>query len=188
MSQATRKPAWTWDEYLQWEAAQPIRYELVSGDVYAMGGGTSAHDIICNNLRAELRLQLQGKPCRLHGPDMKVRAGQDGRYPDALIDCGAFLPEALHAQRPVAVFEVLSRSTAWIDQTLKLRAYDATPSIDLYALISQEEARALVYRRDVTGRLSIQGAELLEGKESAITLPDLSIALSLASLYVGLAF
>ena len=51
-----------------------------------MGGGTAQHDIIGNNLRGELRTQLRGKSCRAHGPDMKVKAGNDGRYPDALID------------------------------------------------------------------------------------------------------
>ena len=41
----------TWDAYLDWEARQPIRYELVDGQIYAMGGGTAEHDTIGNNLR-----------------------------------------------------------------------------------------------------------------------------------------
>ena len=112
-----------------------------------MGGGTAEHDTIGNNLRGELRAQLRGKPCRPHGPDLKVRAGghvlgldpRNGRYPDALIDCGPRVPGALYAQEPVAVFEVLPKSTGWIDQSLKLRDYDATPSIRTYVLISQDE-------------------------------------------------
>ena len=103
-----------------------------------MGGGTAEHDTIGNNLRAELRDQLRGKPCRVQGHDPKVKAGTDGRYPDALIDCGARTPGALVAQDPTAVFEVLSRSTAWIDQSLKLRDCDATPGIRHHVLISQE--------------------------------------------------
>ncbi len=188
MSQATRKPSWTWEDYLAWEAAQPNRYELVGGEVHAMGGGTSAHDIICNNLRGELWVRLRGKPCRVHGPDLKVRAGDDVRYPDALIDCGLQMPGALHAQEPVAVFEVLSKSTAWLDQTRKLRAYDATPSIRLYSLISQDDVRALIYRRDGTGRLSTQDSDLLETLQDAIALPGLDIELPLAVLYEGLSF
>ena len=86
-----------------------------------MGGGTAEHDTIGNNLRAALHARLRGKPCRPHGPDLKVRAGSDGRYPDAIIDCGPRVPGALYAQEPVAVFEVLSKSTGWIDQSLKLR-------------------------------------------------------------------
>ena len=165
MSEARRHASWTWDAYLEWEARQPIRYELVNGEVYAMGGGTAEHDTIGNNLRGELRTLLRGKPCRPQGPDLKVKAGQDGRYPDALIDCGPRVPGALVAQEPVAVFEVLSKSTAWIDQGLKLRDYDATPSVRYYVLISQDERRAMVYTRDAGGRLGGQNAVLLEGVE-----------------------
>lgn len=121
MSDAKQRPVWTWEAYLAWEADQPIRYELVDGEVFAMGGGTTEHDIICNNLRAALHGQLRGKPCRVQGPDLKVKAGSDGRYPDALIDCGPRISGALHAQAPVDGFEVLSKSTSWIDQGLKLR-------------------------------------------------------------------
>ena len=45
MPEARRRERWSWDAYLDWEARQPTRYELVDGEVYAMGGGTSAHDI-----------------------------------------------------------------------------------------------------------------------------------------------
>jgi Uma2 family endonuclease len=58
MAEPPRKP-WTWDAYLDWEGKQPIRYELVDGQVYAMGGGTLAHDVIANNLRREMAAQLR---------------------------------------------------------------------------------------------------------------------------------
>src|ERR1700712_3866383 len=158
MSEATHPTTWTWDAYLEWEARQPLRYELVDGQVHAMGGGTAEHDTIGDNLRAALHTQMRGKPCRTHGPDLKVQAGKDGRYPDALIDCGPRVPGALQAQEPVAVFEGLSKSTGWIDQSLKLRDYDATPAIRYYVLISQDEKRAMMYTRDEGGRLDIQSA------------------------------
>jgi Uma2 family endonuclease len=118
MSEAKLRSRWTWEAYLDWEAHQLIRYELVDGQVYAMGGETAEHDTIGNNLRAALHAQLRGKPCRSHGPALKVRAGSDGRYPDALIDCGPRVPGALHAQEPVAVFGVLSKSTGWMSAVL----------------------------------------------------------------------
>ena len=188
MSEAKRQTTWTWEAYLDWEARQPIRYELVDGQVYAMGGGTAEHDTIGNNLRAALHTQMRGKPCRAHGPDLKVRAGRDGRYPDALIDCGPRVPGALHAQEPVAVFEVLSKSTGWIDQSLKLRDYDATPTIRTYVLISQDEQRAMVYMRDADGRLGIQSAVLLEGEGVSIEIPEFGVALPFSALYEGLEF
>jgi Uma2 family endonuclease len=188
MSEAKRQTTWTWEAYLEWEARQPIRHELVDGQVYAMGGGTAEHDTIGNNLRAALHAQMRGKPCRAHGPDLKVRAGKDGRYPDALIDCGPRIPGALHAQEPVAVFEVLSKSTGWIDQSLKLRDYDATPTIRSYVLISQDEQRAMVYTRDADGRLGVQTAVLVEGADASIELPEFGLVLPFSALYEGLEF
>jgi Uma2 family endonuclease len=61
MSEAKRQTCWTWEAYLDWEAGQPIRYELVDGQVYAMGGGTAENDTIGNNLRAALHTQMRGK-------------------------------------------------------------------------------------------------------------------------------
>ncbi len=188
MSEARQPTIWTWEGSLDWEVRQPIRYGLVDGQVYAMGGGTAEHDTIGNNLRGELRTRMRGQPCRLHGPDLKVKAGKDGRYPDALIDCGPRVPGALHAQEPVAVFEVLSKSAGWIDQSLKLRDYDATPGIRTYVLISQDERRAMVYRRDGDGRLGIQSAALLEGEAASIEIPEFGLALPFAALYEGIEF
>jgi len=185
MSEAKRQTCWTWEAYLDWEAGQPIRYELVDGQVYAMGGGTAENDTIGNNLRAALHAQMRGKTCRSHGPDLKVRAGTGGRYPDALIDCGPRVAGALQAQEPVAVFEVLAKSTGWIDQSLKLRDYDATPSIRTYVLISQDEQRAMVYARDEDGRLGIRSAVLLEGVDAFVEIPELGLAVPFSALYAG---
>jgi Uma2 family endonuclease len=90
MSEAKQPVIWTWEAYRDWEAQQPLRYELVDGQVYAMGGGTAEHDTIANNLRGELRTRMRGKPCRPHGPDLKVKAGKDplSRRADRLRSAG----------------------------------------------------------------------------------------------------
>jgi Uma2 family endonuclease len=180
---------WTWDAYLAWESQQERRHELVDGQVYAMVGGSMGHDLIANNLRRELGRQLQGQPCRPHGPDMKVATGTgNARYPDALIDCGRFLPDAQTAQDPVAVFEVLSKSTAWIDQNLKLRDYDATVTIKYYALIAQDEPRVLLYTRGEDGRIDLQGAELRTELAESVHVPAAGVHLPLTALYEGMLF
>lgn len=188
MSEAKRPATWTWDAYLAWEVEQPVKYELVNGEVYAMTGGSRRHDIIANNLRASAHAQLRGKPCRIQGPDLKVRAARNARYPDALIDCSSLTEGEQVAQNPVAVFEVLSRSTAWIDQHFKLRDYAATPSIRTYVLISQDEMRAVVYVRDRDGKLDLENAMLLEGLDAAIEIADLGVVLRFSDIYEGVVF
>jgi Uma2 family endonuclease len=188
MSEATPHARWTWEAYLEWEAGQSLRHELVDGQVRAMVGGTAGHDTIANNLRRELWSRLRGGPCRVQGPDLKVQAGRNAWYPDAVIDCGPSVPEAVVAQNPVAVFEVLSKSTAWIDQGLKLRDYNAAPSIRYCVLISQDEARALIYTRDSDGRLDIGSAVLLEGMDAGIELSELGVTLAFSALYEDVTF
>lgn len=185
MAEPLRRAGWSWDEYLAWEAAQPIRYELVDGEARAMGGGTAEHDTIANNLRGELRERLRGKPCRPQGPDLKVAAGENGRCPDALIDCGTRVPDALTAQEPVAVFEVLSKTTSWVDQTKKLRDYDAVPTIRRYVLINQDEVRALVYVRGAAGHLGIADDSFVTSLEAALPIPEAGIEVPMARLYEG---
>ncbi len=187
-SEAKQRTGWTWEAYQEWEVRQPVRYELVDGQVFAMGGGTAEHDTISNDLRAALHAQMRSKPCHVHGPDLKVQAGNDGRYPDALIHCGARVPGALHAQEQVAIFEVLSKSTARVDQGLRLRDYDAAPRIRTYVLISQDEPRAMVHIRDEARRLGIRTAVLLEGMDASIEIAEFGLTLPFRALYEGLEF
>ncbi len=135
-----------------WEARQELRYELVDGQVYAMGGVTLAHDLIEVNLHTEHRRQLRGTPCRRGGPNVKVQTGNgNGRYPDTLIDCGPFGADAIQAQFPTAEFQIVSRSTAWKDQNTKFDDYDATRSIRHYVLIFQDKIRVMNYARADNG-------------------------------------
>ena len=101
---------------------------------------------------------------------------------------GRFVPSALQAQEPTVVFEVLSKSTAWIDQNLKLRDYDATQTIMHYVLISQDEPRVMVYTRGDDGRLDLRTAMLLTGVDATVDLPSAGILLRLAALYEGMEF
>ncbi len=186
MSITQRRRDWTWEDYLAWEARQEMRYELVDGEVFAMTGGSRAHDRIANNLRATLWTQLQDGSCLPHGPDLKVRAGRNGRYPDALIDCGNSNP--LFAENPVAVFEVLSRSTAWVDHGMKLRDYDATPSVRHYVLVDQDRPRAMVYRRDDSLHLSAAAVTMLDGLDAVVEFPDLGFSIALDMIYKRVEF
>ena len=203
MSEPRPKPM-SWDDYLAWETTQPIKHELIDGEVRAMTGGTGEHGTICNNLRGELRERLRGNPseiaprfaqCRPQGPDLKVRTGTgNGRYPDALIDCGTREIGALTAKEPVAVFEVLSQrnreaicagSTAWIDLNDKFDDYDATPTIRHYILIFQDQVRVMLYERNAQGRFDRVAATVLRGLGDTLPLNDLDISLPLSLIYEG---
>ena len=188
MSVTEHRGTWTWEAYLEWEARQEARFELIDGGVHAMTGGSRAHDRIANNLRAALWAQLQDGSCLPYGPDLKVKAGRNGRYPDALVDCGRHHHDVTVAEDPVAVFEVLSRSTAWVDHGLKLRDYDATPSVRHYVLLDQDMPRAMIYRRDQNGRLSAAAMTMVDGENASIELADLGVILPMRVIYKRVEF
>jgi Uma2 family endonuclease len=60
-------PKMTPPEYLEWEEAQPLRYEYFNGDVFAMTGGTIPHNQVAVNLAAALKVYLRGKGCKVLG-------------------------------------------------------------------------------------------------------------------------
>jgi Uma2 family endonuclease len=81
-------PRWTAARYLEMERASPIKHEYVDGVVYAMAGGTQAHNAIVANLVALPRAAARGGPCRVYPSDMKVRVAADVYlYPDVSISC-----------------------------------------------------------------------------------------------------
>lgn len=184
MSEA-RSHGWSLTEFLAWENGQERRHEFVSGRAVMMVGGTRAHALIAANLIALLRPMLRGSSCLPFGSDLRVPIPATGnsRYPDVMIDCGRFDPAALDASEPAVIFEVLSKSTGWYDQTQKVRDYDSVPTVRQYICVSQSEMRASVWLRGGDGRL-IQQPDILEG-DLSLTLGDGSFVLSLAGIYEG---
>lgn len=180
-----RHDAWSLDEFLVWEALQEHRYEFVGGEAFMMAGGTQAHALIVTNLISLLRPILRGSSCRPCGSHLRIPIPPTGnaRYPDVTIDCGRFDPAAHDASEPTIVFEVLSKSTGWYDQTRKLKDYEAVASIPQYVCISQSEARISVWRRDDEGRLAA-GDDLIDAGQS-LALLGVPALLSMTDIYEG---
>ncbi|RIY02061.1 Uma2 family endonuclease [Aureimonas flava] len=186
MSEAKAR-TWSLSDFLLWEEGQECRHELVEGHPILMAGGTQAHALIAANIVSTLRSLLRGSPCRPVGSDLRIPIVKTGnvRYPDATIDCGPFRPDAHDASEPNVVFEVLSQSTGWYDQTRKLRDYESVASIRQYVCVSQSETRVSLWLRDDVGRLVPQD-DILHGSV-AIDLATTSFALPLAEIYEGTA-
>lgn len=65
-------------EYLEWEAQQPLKYEYFNGEVVAMTGGTIPHNDLVVNLTTLLKNYLRGKGCKVQMADAKVEIAQAG--------------------------------------------------------------------------------------------------------------
>lgn len=144
------------EDYLAWEHEQPLRHEYVEGEVFAMSGASDAHGTAALNLAATLRASLRGSPCKTFIADMKVHveAANSFFYPDILVTCDPRdrTPEASHVKRhPLLIVEVLSPSTEAYDRGNKFAAYRRLASLQEYVLVSLDERRIEVFRRDATG-------------------------------------
>jgi len=177
MSTALRKPM-SLEDFLAWEERQTLRYEFDGWQPVAMTGGTVTHELIGGTLRALLREQLHGKPCRAVGPTLKIEVTGRIRYPDAFVYCSPVVPGATVIREPVAVFEVLSPGTSRTDRIEKLREYQATPSIQRYVILEQDSIAAMVFVRQAMGW---DVRALTEA--DTLAMPEIDVALKLADIY-----
>ena len=180
MNVALRRPP-TVAEFLAWEERQELRHEFDGLRAEAMTGGTFEHDAIQMTLARLLGNRLRGKPCRVHGSNLKVEVMGSIRHPDAFVTCGPIARGSTVAPDPVVIFEVLSRGTAAKDRGIKNRECAATPSIRRYVMLEQVEIAATMFERvgdDWVGHIL--------AADAVIRMPEIGIELPLAELYEGL--
>jgi Uma2 family endonuclease len=172
---------WTVDDFLEWEAQQPERYEFIDGMIVGMVGGSAAHTIIKGNLFASLAARLRGGPCRALTEGLKVVTPINVHYPDVAVICTAIQPVEDQIREPVVILEVLSRTTGDRDRGAKWVGYRELPSLQHYVLINQSRPFVEVYSRDGAGwSLTLYAPPL-----QAVPLPAVGAELRLDEIYEG---
>lgn len=182
MNLALRKPM-TLAEFLVWEERQERKYEFDGFGPVAMVGVTAAHSTIQGNLAASLIAKLRGKPCRFHGPELKVEVAGHIRYPDGFVVCSTVANDATVVPDPVVVFEIQSPSTGSTDRIVKNEEYRATPSVQRYVMLEQDRIAATVFSRageDWVGHVLVG--------DTVLAMPEIGIEVPLPELYEGLVF
>jgi len=172
-------------EYLEAECKSEIRHEYLGGQVFAMAGGSKAHNIITLNIASRLRSMLRGNSCNVFMSDMKVKlkaANQNKKifyYPDVLITCNPEDRDKYFVNYPCAIFEVLSPSTEISDRREKLVNYQTISSLEEYILVSQDKIQVEVYRQDLQGDWTM---EVLRS-EDRLVLNSINLSLTMADIY-----
>jgi Uma2 family endonuclease len=177
------------EEYLEGEEDADVRHEFLGGVVHAMAGGTNRHNSIATNALAFLHGKLREKTCQSFNSDTKVRIQYPDHtrfyYPDAMVVCRKN-PETDHFQSlPDVVIEVLSESTRRTDMGEKKDAYFTIPSLKVLLLVDSEKVEVTAYRRDGGGGFR---AELYEGLEEVVLLPEIDAELALGEIYERVEF
>lgn len=168
-------------EFLTWCLHQDEHYELVDGRPRMMTGATQRHDRVVVNAIVALGTKLRGGPCRPTTDDVAVVARNENvRRPDVSVTCEPFEPGSTKNDDPVLVLEVLSPSTARVDQFEKLEEYKQLESLAYILFVEAARPHVVVYVRQPDK----SWAHLSHlGLDTVIDLPALSCTLSLAALY-----
>ncbi len=181
----------TSEEYLEIERAAPFKSEYYAGEMFAMSGTTTAHNLIAINILAGLRPQVRKQGCDLFFADirLKVSASNHFSYPDLMIVCG---PKFADVQKdtvtnPVVIIEVLSDSTEAYDRGEKFAQYRLIDSLQHYILVSQRLRRVEVFSNQNPGKWSLSD---YSKPDDSIEVPintssSFSLKLLLAEIYEG---
>ena len=175
------------EEYLAFETASEARHEYELGLVWTMAGASDEHNIIAGNICAELRAQLRGKPCQVFIADLRCKTitlkKPNYYYPDVMVACDPTDADRYMRERPSLVCEVLSPTTARVDQH-KFLFYQQNTALQYYLLVAQDEMRVQLSRR--------LGDEWLYEEFTAgtdlLNLDAIGCQLSLVQIYEGIDF
>lgn len=176
------------EEYLALERESEVKYEYWNGEIFAMSGGTLAHDQITGNVFDSLRTKLRGTDCRVFTNKMqiKVPAAPPYRYADESVVRGKIEVERFNGNdillNPVLIIEVLSPTTEAFDRGDRFSYYKSIPSFREYLLVAQHRPHATHYLRQDDGTWDYEEANDLT---ASIHLPTIGCTLSLVDLYAG---
>jgi len=177
------------EEYLEIERQAEIRSEYYQGEMFAMAGGSEAHNILVDNLVVAFRLKLRGGSCRSYSRDMRVQVSATGfyTYPDLVVVCGErkFLDEKRDTLlNPNLIVEVLSPTTEAYDRGRKFSHYRALESLQEYVLVSQDRIQVECFKRQSAGQWLLTAASSLE---DAVCLDSVGCTIPLTDIYEDVA-
>jgi Uma2 family endonuclease len=172
-------------EFLAWVQAHEGRYELVERRVVMMTGGSRGHAIIVRRLANALEKRLDPLRWSVLTSDFGVDLGPSTvRYPDVVVDAAGGALKDLTATAPVLVAEVLSPSSIKDDLDIKPADYARSPRVMAYLVLSQDEAKAWVWRRGVAGFSA--RPDVIEGPDALIEVAALGISIPMSEIYADL--
>jgi Uma2 family endonuclease len=174
------------EEYLEIERKAEFKSEYHNGEMFAMAGASSPHNLIAVDLAFRLRGQLPPSRCFVYSSDTRVLVSRTGlyTYPDLTVVCGEreFLDERYDTLlNPTLIVEVLSPSTEAYDRGRKFQHYRSLQSLRAYLLVASDRVHIELHTRQPSG-LWLLAAEA-DRLEDTIELESIGCRLKLAEVY-----
>jgi Uma2 family endonuclease len=178
------------DAYFEMLEKSIHKYEYWNGVAVAMAGAQPEHVRIETNIVGELFQQLRGENCVPLGSNqaVKLAASRGCVFPDVTVVCGK--PEYIVKRgigcllNPSLVVEVLSPSTAAMDETDKLLAYTAIRTIREYLVVSSDRMAVKLFFRGTADET--WGVRPYALPTDSLTFESCGCTLTLAEIYAGL--
>lgn len=172
-------------DYLAGDRDAAVHHEYVGGQAYAMAGASERHNRIALNISGRLNDHLDGDECEAFVSDMKVRISPDlFYYPAAVVTCDPPGGDPYFRTEPRLVVEVLSPTTERTDRREKLAAYKNCPTVQEYALVSQERMMVEFHRRNGDDWRT----EILTAPDEECAFASASLTLCLRDIYRNVRF
>ncbi len=140
------------EDYLSGELISDIFFFFIDGQVYAMAGASTRHNLISKNVLYGLEnsLRKDKSSCDVFSSDMKVKIYDKSTcffYPDIMVICESNSDEDYFQNNPVIIVEVLSKSTRKNDLSTKKLFYFNIPELQEYVVIEQDFCEVEVFRK-----------------------------------------
>jgi len=183
VAQAVHAVRYTFSEYVRLEEVSNVKHEYLDGHIYAMAGGSPEHAALQASVSARLFMKLEGGPCRVYSPDLRVRVAATGltTYPDVTVICGPLERDPADPNtvvNPTLIVEVLRPRTEEYDRGEKFENYKQIAALNEYVLVNYSERRIEVWRRD-QGEWSRSTA----GSGESIRLESIDCAIAVDDVY-----
>lgn len=186
-SPAYSKQFVTVKEYLEQEKVSKHKHEYYKGEIFAMAGAGSRHNVIFKNVFISLGIALKGSQCQPYGSDLRIHIPQNTlfTYPDISIICGDIVSSSEDdetAVTPTVIIEILSPATKNYDRGEKFMLYRDIKPLRDYLLIDSESIQAEIF--------SINKNNLWELKEykhvsDSLVISSIQFTLALDDIYEG---
>jgi Uma2 family endonuclease len=175
-------------EYFAWEAEQAERHDYYHGEVFAMAGGSDAHNTASLNLASALKSHLRGTSCRVFMSDMRLELAENSHYsyPDVFVTCDPrdATADASHLKKyPKLVVEVISPTTSEYDLGRKFEQYRQITGLDEVLFIDPLRRSVELFQRT---KEASQWLLIPAPEGGSVRLRSVDMDLSMATVFEGI--
>jgi Uma2 family endonuclease len=181
---------YTPEEYLELEEKAEYKNEYIDGEIVPITGGTTNHNKIAGNFYKNFPLSVNGQDYDVYIGDVKLWIPRYHIYtcPDVIVIKGTPVYQGKGTTivtNPLAIVEVLSKSTKNYDRSDKFKYYRSIPSFQEYILIDQYSFAIEKFIKQSEGEWIFRE---YEGEDAILGMDSVEFKISLRDIYARVDF